>query len=137
MLRRFKIYFVFTTLLSLFLVPHASLAQDTTSDTELPLPKRPNAENMKSLLGETIEPTGFSTSSTVEGVVANVIQTALGLVGIMFFILMVYGGFTWITARGDETRITKAKNIIIMAVIGLAVILLAYFVSNFIISRLT
>ena len=80
---------------------------------------------------------GLSTNDNVEGKAASIIQTALSLLGVVFFILMVYGGFIWMTARGDETQAKKAKDIIIMATIGMAVVLAAYVLTNFIVTRLT
>jgi len=45
--------------------------------------------------------------------------------GALFLILMIYGGFTWMTAQGNEEKIAKAKRIIVNAVIGLSIILLS------------
>ena len=83
-----------------------------------------------------VEPAGFDTDSTVDSVTGTVIEVGFALVGFVFFILMVYGGYIWLTAYGAEDRITKAKSIIIKASIGLAVILVSYFVSSLLIDRL-
>ena len=69
---------------------------------------------------------GLDTSSDPEKRIGQIIQTALSFVGVVFFLLMLYGGFIWMTARGDETQAKKAKDIIIMATIGMVIILLAY-----------
>lgn len=79
---------------------------------------------------------GVSTDKTVQGYSGAIIQGALGLVGFAFFILMVYGGFIWLTSRGSEDRVTKGKNIVIAAVIGLVVIVAAYAATWFITQRL-
>ena len=55
----------------------------------------------------------------VETVLGTVISTALMLVGVIFLLLMVYAGILWMTAKGDEGQIDKAKNIVTAAVIGL------------------
>ncbi|HBW74259.1 MAG: hypothetical protein UX10_C0002G0036 [Candidatus Magasanikbacteria bacterium GW2011_GWA2_45_39] len=78
---------------------------------------------------------GLSTNDNVEGKAASIIQTALSLLGVVFFILMVYGGFIWMTARGDETQAKKAKDIIIMATIGIIIILLSYAATYFVITQ--
>ena len=49
---------------------------------------------------------------------------------------IVYGGFLWMTAHGNEEQVTKAKNLITAALIGLVIILSAYAISVFVISKL-
>lgn len=55
-----------------------------------------------------------------------VINMLLGLLGTAALCLMVYAGFIWLMARGNEEQITKAKDMIIGTVIGLLVILGSY-----------
>jgi hypothetical protein len=69
--------------------------------------------------------------TNVGDIVGTGIRGALQLVGIFFFILMVYGGFVWMTARGNEERIVKARKVIIGAVIGVAVTVMAYAITTF------
>jgi len=59
-------------------------------------------------------------------VVAVVIQAFLGFLGIIFVVLMIYGGYLWMTSRGNEEQVNKAKDTIRRAVIGLIIILSAY-----------
>lgn len=66
-----------------------------------------------------------------------VIKPALGILGLLFLCLMVYAGFLWITALGDEKKITKAKNIMVNSVIGTVIVVAAYAVSNFVIDALS
>ncbi|MBT4153151.1 MAG: hypothetical protein HOE53_00715 [Candidatus Magasanikbacteria bacterium] len=60
----------------------------------------------------------------------RIIANALSLLGVLFFIIIVYAGFIWMTARGDETLINKAKESVTAAIIGVVVILVAYAVTN-------
>ena len=46
--------------------------------------------------------------------------------GVVFLILMIYGGYLWMLARGNEQEVEKAKNIIQNALIGLVIVLAAY-----------
>ncbi len=66
-------------------------------------------------------------------VVADVIKTVLSILGLVFLIMVVYAGFLWMTAMGEEKKVENAQNIIKMAVIGLAVILLSYSITLFIV----
>ena len=74
--------------------------------------------------------------SNISTITGTVVTSALGVVGLVFLILMVYAGMIWMIARGDETQVTKAKNTIIAAVIGLVVTVGAYALTNFITDRI-
>ncbi len=65
----------------------------------------------------------------------NVISTALTLVGLIFLILMVYAGYLWMTARGDEGQVEKALAIVKTCIIGLIVVMSAYAITFFVLSR--
>lgn len=64
------------------------------------------------------------------------IQTALSFIGVIFLILIFYSGFIWMTARGDQAKVTKAKDTLISSVVGLIVIVAAYAVSYFVVQTL-
>lgn len=59
-------------------------------------------------------------------VVIQAIKLVLGLMTLVAIVLVVYGGFVWLTSAGDETKIENAKKIISAALIGLVVILLSW-----------
>ena len=64
--------------------------------------------------------------------VLNIIRLILGLMTLVAVVLVIYGGFVWLTAAGNEENIEKAKKIISAAVIGLIIILLAWAVVIFV-----
>jgi len=72
-------------------------------------------------------------ATTPEAYASGILSGALATLGIVFLILMVYGGFLWMTAKGDETQATKAKDTITMAVIGLMITIASYAATQFII----
>lgn len=74
--------------------------------------------------------------ASLELVVARVIRVSLSLLGILLTAYLVYGGYKWMTAGGESKEIEEAKTIIRNAVIGLAVVLLAYSISLFVVSNL-
>ncbi len=63
--------------------------------------------------------------------VGNVVGTALSMVGVLFFGLMIYGGILWMTARGNDDQTKKAFDTITAAVIGLVIILASYAITTF------
>lgn len=64
------------------------------------------------------------------------VQTAMAMLGVLLTALLVYGGFTWMIARGEEDKVTKAKGIIRMAIIGLLIVISAYSISYFVTTAL-
>ncbi len=70
-------------------------------------------------------------------IIGRIIKTFLGLLGIVVVVLIIYAGFLWMTAGGEEEKIGKAKKILLNSVIGLAIILSSYSITNFILKKLT
>ncbi len=66
-----------------------------------------------------------------------IIKPILGLVGLGFFILMIYGGVLWMMAGGNETIVKKAQSILTSAVIGAIIIIAAYALTNAVLNAIT
>jgi len=75
--------------------------------------------------------------STPTSIAGTVIGAILSLVGVVFFLLIFYGGLLWMIARGNDQEVEKAKNILIAATIGLVIVLAAYAITAFIGQQLT
>lgn len=69
-------------------------------------------------------------------VILIVINAVLSFLGIIFLILIIYGGYTWMFAGGNEATVDKAKKIIINSTIGVAVILASAAIAQFVIKTL-
>lgn len=78
---------------------------------------------------------GGNVPSDISVVVGNIIKTVLSLVGIIFLILTVYAGYLWMTARGEDEQVSKAKEIIKSSITGLFVVVSAYAITVFITAR--
>lgn len=89
--------------------------------------------------------TGLETTANVAGLstenvdiptsIGKIIGIALSLVGVVFLVLMIYGGFLWMTAGGEADKVKKAKGIIINAVIGLIIVLASYAITFFVLDQ--
>lgn len=79
-------------------------------------------------LQHTAGASGYGANSPMDPrrIVANIVKIVLGLVATILFGLNVYAGFLWMTASGNEDKVSQAKNIIRDATIGLIVVLSAY-----------
>ncbi len=69
-------------------------------------------------------------------VIGNIIKILLMLLGTIFVILLLLGGFRWMTAQGDAKKVEEARDNIKNAVMGLVVVLAAYAITKFIFNAL-
>ena len=67
----------------------------------------------------------------------GIIAAVLTMVGIIFLALMVYAGILWMTARGKDDQVERAREIIIASVIGLFIVVSAYAITAFVTGRLS
>lgn len=63
-------------------------------------------------------------------IIGTVVRAALGLVGVIFFVLLTYSGILWMTAQGNNEQVEKAKKLMIGSVVGLAIALSAYVITK-------
>ncbi len=69
---------------------------------------------------------------SVPTIAGNVIGTLLSMISVLFFVLVLYGGILWMTARGSSENTEKALNTIIAATIGIIIVMGAYALTNFV-----
>ncbi len=66
--------------------------------------------------------------------IGSYINTLLTLLGVVFLLLMIWGGIMWMTAAGNDSKVDKAKKIIISSAIGITIILLSQVITFFILN---
>ena len=64
-------------------------------------------------------------------IVTNVLLFIIGAVSV---IMLIIGGFRYVTSQGDQTQVQSAKNTILYSIVGIVVAILAYAAVNFVIS---
>lgn len=69
---------------------------------------------------------GNTTTATPGSLVGSIISGVLGFVGTIAFVMFMYGGFLWLTARGNSEQVAEAKKYIFNATLGAVVIIMAY-----------
>ncbi len=79
---------------------------------------------------------GVESDQSVQSLAASIINIVLGLLGIVAVGLIIYAGFLWTTAAGNEQQIEKAKLILRNALIGLVIIFSSWAIATFVVSRL-
>jgi len=68
--------------------------------------------------------------------ITGIIQIGLSLLGIIAVVIILAGGFKWMTAGGNEDKVGEARKMIISGVIGLAIIMSAFAIASFVIDSL-
>jgi hypothetical protein len=69
-------------------------------------------------------------------VIMNIIEIALGFLGIIAVVIVLLGGFKWMTAAGNEDKVEEAKKILGAGVIGLVIVLSAWALTTFVINTI-
>lgn len=109
-------------LLSLILLPNYSFAKYTASDAV------GFVDQMNKGVGA--EKTDYKTFA------AKIVQGGLGITGLVFFILIFYGGYLWLSSHGKEETIKQAQDTIVASIIGLIIIIGSYALTNLVFTRL-
>ena len=110
-------------LLTVLFNPLMVFAQDKT--------KTPTLINSAAQTADFSKVVGYETGDVVPPpvLVGRYIGYALNFLGLIFFVLVVAGGWKWLLARGNEEEIKKAKGLIMHSIIGLVIVLAAYLLS--------
>lgn len=93
-------------------------------------------KNLKSVAGDI----GFSTTdedSDIAVIVGRIIKAALSILGVIFLIITLYGGWLWMTAAGNEQRLDRAKSLLRDSIIGLIIVITAYAITTFVVASIT
>jgi len=121
-LKRLIIFFFIAT--SFLVVVNFSFAQTVDVDYAF-------TGNTSGTADDLASQAGLSTRDPRE-TIAFVINIILGFLGIIAVGLIIYAGFLWMTAAGNEDKITLAKKIMVQASIGLLIILSSFAIATFI-----
>ncbi len=103
------------------------LAVDTAINNAILGPK----SETKTLLDK-FEPGGYGAITAPGALAYDIIASVLGLLGVLCVIMMMYGGFLWITAAGEEDKAKKGTTILFQSVVGVIIIFAAYTVTYFV-----
>ncbi|MBI4135876.1 hypothetical protein HY477_04045 [Candidatus Uhrbacteria bacterium] len=92
------------------------------------------SQNLEGVRNEFLEEAGYTTFRPGQGDIriflAGLIQVALSVVGVIFLIMVFYGGYLWLTAGGNEEQVTKSQGIIRYALIGFSITLGALIITR-------
>ncbi len=125
---------LFLVMLSFTLVLPTALAADPVvpQNTKVYDPAKLQQDNLKRL--PTLA-TGVQKDPGI--IIANVINIAMGFLGVIAVCIIVYAGFKWMTAGGEKENTEAATKLMVNGIIGLVIILASWILANFVISQIT
>ena len=114
------------SVISALIAPKLAFAQTLTKDE---------------LFGGSSGGTDFATSAGLGDAdltdsIARIIRTVMGFLGIVAVVIILFGGFKWMTSGGSEDKVNEAKKLIISGIIGLVIVLSSYAIATFVITKL-
>lgn len=95
----------------------------------------------KSLLEQAGGQAGYNTVAATDPAALSraagrFIKIFISFFGIIFTMLIIYGGYKWMMAKGNEDEVVKAKELFMNATIGLGIVISAYAITYFIVAAL-
>ncbi len=115
-----------------------AVAFSLLSVSQLVLPTAASAQTLEAddLFGDDFTDNTGLGEADLEQTIARLIKVALGFLGIIAVIIVLMGGFKWMTAGGNDEKVGDAKKMLIAGVIGMAIILSAYAITTFVVSSI-
>jgi uncharacterized protein (UPF0333 family) len=127
MKKKLKFFFLILSILIAFFGTSFALAQTTNPSTD-PL----------SRLSRAASQAGLSLSPAApQSIIFSIVVYLLGFIGLIFLIMLLIGGYQWLTSYGNEEKVKHAKDRLKSAIIGLVIILVAYIITTFVTQVLT
>lgn len=68
--------------------------------------------------------------------VTSIIRVALGFLGVIAVVIILLGGFKWMTSQGNDVKVKEAQKLIFAGIVGLVIVLSAYAIANFVITKI-
>lgn len=118
-LKYFKISIFLLVVISLFFAAQFALASGVYT-------------NLRTAAG-----TDLVKNSDIVTMIGGIVGVIIGLLGVVLALIIIYGGFIWMTAGGDPKKVEKGKDMIKNAVIGLVIVFAAYAITGFVLRNLT
>jgi len=87
-------------------------------------------------LEKTAGAAGIKGETDLAIIVGKIVGTLLGFLGLIAVVIVIIGGFQWMTSGGNEDKIKSARSLMVNGLIGLVIIVLAYALASFVIARI-
>lgn len=126
MVKKIKAWLSILSLTAILIIPGLVFAATTLTDEASPMNR---LEDAATGYGPYAQAASETTLASTLGVIISV---ALSILGVIFLAITIMAGYQWMTAQGNEAQVTKAKDSVTRAVIGLIVVISSYAIWFFI-----
>ncbi len=123
--------------LAVLAVPFATPALVHAQEIEKNLQCGANLKFDNPASGCETDDSGSTAAQRVDQIVSQIINILSLAVGVVAVVMIIIGGFKYVTSGGDSGNVTGAKNTILYAVVGLVVVALAQVIVRFVVDRAT
>ena len=106
---------------------------DTQATTD---PKTPPGTSNPVSLPNPINIPPANQSNPIPYLLGNIISYVMGIIGSLALVMFIFGGATWMLSGGNQERVTKGKQILIWATLGIVIIFTAYAIIRFLLTTL-
>ena len=79
---------------------------------------------------------GVGQDKDLKAIIAQIINIVLGFLGIIAVVIVLAGGFKWMTAGGNEDKVGEARKMIVQGVIGMVIVFAAWGIASFVVTQL-
>ena len=94
----------------------------------------PNELFWGNLQGDVQNQLGLGNAKDPRLIAASIINVILGFLGLIAVVIILLGGFKWMTAGGNEDKIEEAKHMLTAGLIGLIIIIASWGISKFVLN---
>ncbi len=117
-----KIIIACLTIFFLLILPSAILAETWTNSANS---GSAGSKGITGMMSDAAKGAGYNQGTnqySMAAIAGIAVRAVFSLLGVIFLIYTIYGGFLWMTAAGNEEKVSKAKNTIRDGIIGLFII---------------
>ena len=72
----------------------------------------------------------------INDTIASIINIVLSFLGVLATLIILFGGFKWMTSQGNTEKVDEARKLIGAGIVGLVIILAAYAIAKFVLGSL-
>lgn len=133
---RLKILTAILSLAAVFALTGPALAQTVQQEINNGLECGSNLQLPKAAPDNSCGGVG-SASNNVEKFVRHIVNLLSAIIGVVAVVMIMVGGFRYVTSGGSDTSVTSAKNTILYAIIGLVIVALSQVLVHFTIKNIS
>ncbi|MBI4276692.1 hypothetical protein HY629_02535 [Candidatus Uhrbacteria bacterium] len=103
------------------------------------LPLTTHAQDFNTIVGAGVNGAAGNSGLSNKPLMASVgglINIFLGILGTVAVVIVIYGGFLWMTASGNTEQVEKAQKLLVQGLIGFVIIALAWSIASFVVSNI-